>query len=106
MDTKSLERVLLRCVILGVVVVVIWFAFFLVADGLIYSVHGRFFGEITKSQFQIIHYCGMGLTKVFVTVFFFASLRGHSMGGQEPHFAGLANRTHTHKQLSLGAITH
>ncbi len=70
MDVKFVERTLLRCVILGVIVVTIWFVFFLVADGLIYNVHGRFFGEITKGQFQVIHYCGMGLTKVFVTVFF------------------------------------
>jgi len=70
MDTKFIERVLLRCVILGVAVVIVWFVFFLVADGLIYSVHGRFFGEITNRQFQVIHYCGMGLTKLFVTVFF------------------------------------
>jgi ABC-type uncharacterized transport system permease subunit len=70
MDTKFIERVLLRCVILGMAVLIIWFGFFLVADGLIYNVHGRFFGEITVRQFQVIHYCGMGLTKLFVIVFF------------------------------------
>ena len=70
MDTRFVERVLLRCVILGVVVLIVWFVFFLVADGLIYSVHGRFFSEITNRQFQVIHYCGIGLTKLFVVVFF------------------------------------
>jgi ABC-type sulfate transport system permease subunit len=71
MDTKFVERVLVRCVILGVAVLVIWFGFFLVADGLIYGIHGHFFGEITKRQFQVIHYSGMGLMKLFVAVFFF-----------------------------------
>lgn len=70
MDTRFVERALLRCVVLGVVVLIIWFVFFLVADGLIYSVHGRFFHQITVRQFQVIHYCGIGLTKLFVVVFF------------------------------------
>lgn len=70
MDRKFVEGVLLRCVILGVVVLIIWFLFFLVAGGLIYDVHGSMFKEITVRQFQVIHYCGMGLTKLFIFVFF------------------------------------
>jgi len=70
MDRKFVERVLLRCVILGTVVLIVWFLFFLVADGLIYGVHGGLFKDITVRQFQIIHYCGMGLTKIFIFVFF------------------------------------
>ena len=30
----------------------------------------EFFDEISVRQFQVIHYCGMGLLKLFVTVFF------------------------------------
>jgi hypothetical protein len=71
MDRQFIERVLLRCVILGIAVIIIWFVFFLVADGLIYRVHGAAFGEITVHQFQIIHYSGMALLKLFITVFFF-----------------------------------
>lgn len=70
MDRKFVEGVLLRCVILGVAVLIIWFVFFLVAGGLIYDVHGSMFKEITVRQFQVIHYCGMGLTKLFIFVFF------------------------------------
>ena len=71
MDRKFLEGVLLRCFVLGFVVLIIWFLFFLVAGGLIYDVHGGLFKEITVRQFQVIHYCGMGLVKLFVSVFFF-----------------------------------
>ena len=71
MDRKYVERVLLRCFILGFVVLIVWFLFFLVADELIYDVHGGLFKEITARQFQVIHYCGMGLLKLFVSVFFF-----------------------------------
>ncbi|MFC1637040.1 DUF6868 family protein [Planctomycetota bacterium] len=67
MDRKYVEHVLLRCVILGTVVLIIWFLFFLVADELIYDVHGGLFKEITVRQFQVIHYCGMGLTKIFIS---------------------------------------
>ena len=70
MDKRFIERTLLRCVILGAVVLIIWFVFFLAADEAIYRVHGSFFGEISVRQFQVIHYCGMGLTKIFVLVFF------------------------------------
>ena len=70
MHRAFVERVLLRCVILGTVVLIVWFLFFLVADELIYDVHGSFFGQITVRQFQVIHYCGMGLTKICVFVFF------------------------------------
>jgi hypothetical protein len=71
MDSKFIEGVLLRCTILGVAVLLIWFSFLLVGRGLIHSVHGSLFGNITNSQFDIIHYCGLGLTKIFVFTFFF-----------------------------------
>ena len=70
MNRKFVERVLLRCFILGFVVLIVWFLFFLAADGLIYDVHGGLFREITVHQFQVIHYCGMGLLKLFIFVFF------------------------------------
>ena len=69
MDRKFVEGVLLRCFIIGFVVLIIWFVFFLVARGFIYDVHGSMF-EITDRQFEVIHYCGMGLLKLFIFVFF------------------------------------
>ncbi len=70
MDRKFVEGVLLRCFIIGFVVLMIWFVFFLVAGGLIYDVHGSMFKKITDRQFEVIHYCGMGLLKLFIFVFF------------------------------------
>ena len=70
MDRKFLEGVLLRCFILGIVVLMIWFLFAVLLWPLIPEVHGRMFKQITGHQFQVIHYCGMGLLKLFVTVFF------------------------------------
>jgi len=71
MDNKFVKRALLRCFIMGYGVLIIWFLFFLLADELVYDAHGSLFKEITDRQFQIIHYCGMGLLKLIVSVFFF-----------------------------------
>lgn len=71
MDRKFVEGVLLRCFIYGFVLLLVWFVLFLVAGGLIYDVHGSMFKKITDHQFEVIHYCGMGLLKLFVFVFFF-----------------------------------
>ena len=65
------DYVLLRCFILGLAMLFVWFLFFLVAGELIYDFHGDLFENITERQFQVIHYCGMGLLKLFVSVFFF-----------------------------------
>ncbi len=70
MDRKFVEGVLLRCFVLGFVVLIVWFLFFLVAGELIHDVHGSMFKQITGRQFQVIHYCGMGLLKLFIFVFF------------------------------------
>jgi hypothetical protein len=70
MDSEFVEGVLLRCFILGFVVLIIWFLFIVFAGGLAYDVHGSMFTEITDRQFEVIHYCGMGLLKLFVFVFF------------------------------------
>lgn len=70
MDRKFVEGVLLRCLVLGFVVLIIWFLFIVTAGGLAYDIHGGLFKEITVHQFQVIHYCGMGLLKLFIFVFF------------------------------------
>jgi hypothetical protein len=71
MDRKFIEGVLLRCFILGFVVLIIWFVFaVLIGPGCILEVYGRMFKQITERQFQVIHYCGMGLLKLFIFVFF------------------------------------
>ena len=72
MDRKFVEGVLLRCFIIGFVVLMIWFVFVvLLGPDFISEVHGSIFKQITGRQFQVIHYCGMGLLKLFVSVFFF-----------------------------------
>jgi hypothetical protein len=72
-DNEWLEviaKVLLRCWIFGFATLMIWFGFFMVAPTVIYGLHGSMF-DLTRSQLSVIHYCGMGLTKLAVGLFFF-----------------------------------
>ncbi len=72
MDRKYVEGVLLRCVILGFAVLIFWFVMFLVAGGLMHEVHKVIFGiTISRTDFNLMNDCGIGLLKLFVFLFFF-----------------------------------
>jgi len=69
---RSLEAasgVLLRCFVLGVALLVLWFVFFLVGGEMAYGLHGKLF-DITKHEFELLNYCGMALVKLVVLVVF------------------------------------
>ena len=65
----SLARVLIRCFILTAGVLLIWFVFYLLLGGWAHGIHARMF-ELTREQFDLVMYCGMGLTKMCALVFF------------------------------------
>ena len=66
----TLASVLLRCWLFGFVLLFIWFAAVLFAGETIYAIHGAMF-ELSQHELDVIFYCGMGLLKVCVLVFFF-----------------------------------
>ena len=66
----AVAAVLLRCWIFGFIVLLFWFAAVTLAGDLVFSVHGNMF-DLTRAQLNTIHYCGMGLTKLFVSLLFF-----------------------------------
>jgi hypothetical protein len=66
----TLAKVLLRCWIFGFVLVSIWFGVYLLAGDLVLRLHGHWFG-LSKHELDLIFYCGMGLLKLLVYVFFF-----------------------------------
>ena len=66
----TLAEVLLRCWIFGFVLLFIWFGAVLLAGEAIHKLHGPMFG-LSSHELDVIFYCGMGLLKVFVLVFFF-----------------------------------
>jgi hypothetical protein len=66
---ETLAKVLARCTILGFLLLLFWFAAIMLAGDLVYTVHGGMFG-LSPSELNVIHYCGMGLTKLVVGCFF------------------------------------
>jgi uncharacterized protein DUF6868 len=67
---ESIGKILLRCWIFGFILLLFWWGTVTLARDLVYGVHGDMFG-LTRSQLNVIHYCGMGLTKLIVGLFFF-----------------------------------
>jgi hypothetical protein len=71
--TESLEvvaKILLRCWMLGLLLLLVWFGLFMVAPKVIYDLHGRLF-DLTPHELNIIHYSGMAFVKLVVICFFF-----------------------------------
>jgi hypothetical protein len=63
-------KILLRCWIFGVIVLLFWWGAIMFAGNLTLGVHGEMFG-LTRPQLNVIHYCGLMLTKLVVALFFF-----------------------------------
>ena len=57
--------VLIRAFWLGVGVLLLWFALILALGDLAFRIHSSMF-DITKQQFVLLNYAGMGLLKLFV----------------------------------------
>jgi hypothetical protein len=66
---ETIAQVLLRCTVLGFGLLLLWFGAYLLIGDLIYQLHGNMFG-LSQHELDVIHYCGMGLVKLFVFVFF------------------------------------
>lgn len=64
-----LAKVLLRCTVLGFLLLMFWFGAVMLAGDLVYAVHGAMFG-LGPHELQTIHYCGMGLVKLLIGCFF------------------------------------
>ena len=56
-------KILLWCFALGMLLLMLWFAFFLAAGDLAYRFHAQMF-DLSRQGFDMIHYCGMALLKV------------------------------------------
>ncbi|MHB0958274.1 MAG: DUF6868 family protein [Pirellulaceae bacterium] len=71
--TESLDviaKVLLRCWLLGMLLLLIWYGVFLLVPNVIYSLHGSMF-DLSPHELNIIHYSGMAFVKLVVILFFF-----------------------------------
>jgi len=66
---EFMAHVLLSCFWGGVIFLFIWLAMFLLAGDWVYSIHSSMF-DITRTQFDMAHYIGMGMLKIIVIVTF------------------------------------
>ena len=66
---ETLGDVLLRCVLLGFLLLLFWFGFYLLAGDWAHGIHARWF-ELTKHQFDLMNYYGMAFIKMSVILFF------------------------------------
>ena len=62
-------QVLIRCFVMGLLVLLFWFGALTLAGDLAYSVQAHFV-PITQQQFYVIHYAGGLMTKVAVFFLF------------------------------------
>ena len=66
----TLGKVLLRCWLFGFLFLLFWFGFYMLAGEFVHQLHGNMFG-LSEHEMDVIFYCGMGLFKLCVIVFFF-----------------------------------
>ena len=64
MDINALQSLLGWCSLINYVLLIVWFLIFRCCHQWIFQLHGRWF-NLSESNFDHIHYCGMGLWKMF-----------------------------------------
>ena len=67
---EVISQVLIRCVIIGIAVLLIWWGALALAGDLVYSVHSKM-TTVSRPHFNTIHYAGMLTTKAGVSLLFF-----------------------------------
>ena len=63
-------QILIRCTVMGVLVLLLWWGALELAGDFAYSVHANI-APMSRQQFDIIHYGGMLMTKAAVSLLFF-----------------------------------
>ena len=67
---EIVAQILIRCTIMGVIVLLIWWIALELFGNLAYSVHSRIV-PLSRQQFDLIHYVGILITKAAVSLLFF-----------------------------------
>lgn len=65
-----ISQVLIRCTVMGIIVLLIWWGALELVGDFVYSVHARI-APMSRYQFEMIHYVGMLMTKAGVSLLFF-----------------------------------
>ena len=63
-DLEVLSRILIRCFVIGVVFITLWFIFFLLGGDKGYTLHAMLF-QISRHEYDLLNYYGMAFVKGF-----------------------------------------
>jgi len=67
---EVMAQILIRCTVIGIIVLLIWWGVLELAGDFAYRVHASV-APMSRPQFEIIHYGGMLITKAGVSLLFF-----------------------------------
>jgi len=63
-DLEVLSSILIRCFVIGLVLITLWFIFFLLGGDTGYTIHARLF-QISRHEYDLLNYYGMAFVKGF-----------------------------------------
>jgi heme/copper-type cytochrome/quinol oxidase subunit 2 len=66
---QAIAAILLRCFVLSIALLILWFVTFLLAGDLGYAVHARWF-ELSRHDFDLMNYYVMAVVKICSILFF------------------------------------
>jgi hypothetical protein len=66
---EVVAKILLRCWIIGFLLMLFSFVVFVLTGEIIHEIHGKMFG-LSPHELDLIMYCGLGFFKLFVLIFY------------------------------------
>jgi hypothetical protein len=57
------SNILIRCFVVSVVFITLWFIFFLLGGDAVYTIHAKLF-QISRHEYDLLNYYGMAFAKV------------------------------------------
>ena len=66
---QTVATILIRSFLFGLALLVLWFTLCLIVPGWLFQVNSKWF-NIGQRDFELINYCGMGVLKMAIIIFF------------------------------------
>ncbi len=67
---QTVATILIRSFFFGLGFLLLWFILYLIAPGWLFQINAKWFNNISQRDFELINYCGMGLLKIAILLFF------------------------------------